>query len=289
MTVVRWLPLLLAGAVLAACRTSPPPPPAEPGPEPVRAPVAREWHTDGPPDHIPPGLDQLPEPVPRLEPRSARGNPPSYRVNGRTYQVWDSAEGYYATGDRVLVRHQVSRPPDSSGEPYDCISSPPPIARCPFRPTCGSPTSRTAAPPWCGSTTAVRSTATGSSTSRSPRREAGLSPTWDGAGAGRGAGNEWARTGTAAASRRDRRQSTCCRPERFETWRRRICSRSAEQLTGQPGYVVRADQTRSTGCGSDPVTGRSEAQRLQALIVAADDFDEPMILRSERPERALRR
>ena len=36
--------------------------------------------SDGPPDHTPVDLAKLPDPIPREEPKSARGNPPSYTV-----------------------------------------------------------------------------------------------------------------------------------------------------------------------------------------------------------------
>ena len=55
-------------------------------------------HVDGPPSQPRPDLAHLPDPVPRKEPKSARGNPATYTVFGKTYRVMDSSAGYYATG-----------------------------------------------------------------------------------------------------------------------------------------------------------------------------------------------
>jgi rare lipoprotein A len=46
----------------------------------------------------PPNLGSTPNAVPRYEPRSAFGNPPSYTVDGRTYHVLATADGYVARG-----------------------------------------------------------------------------------------------------------------------------------------------------------------------------------------------
>lgn len=119
----RVLPLL-GLLVLAACRSTP----SEPATTDVPmagakggAPVQRDWATDGPPDHIPPGLESLPDPIPRLEPKSALGNPPTYRVFGKTYRTWDSAAGYYATGLASWYGRKFHGRKTSSGEPYDML------------------------------------------------------------------------------------------------------------------------------------------------------------------------
>jgi rare lipoprotein A len=47
----------------------------------------------------PPGdIETIPEPVPKAEPRSAKGNPPFYTVLGKRYFVMDKAEGYFERG-----------------------------------------------------------------------------------------------------------------------------------------------------------------------------------------------
>jgi len=123
MSMVRWLPLI-GLLVLAACQSTPAPrapdvPAAKPAPG--RAPVQKVWETDGPPDHIPPGLENQPDPIPRLEPKSNRGNPASYTVFGVTYQTWDSGAGYYATGLASWYGRKFHGRTTSSGEPYDML------------------------------------------------------------------------------------------------------------------------------------------------------------------------
>jgi len=85
---------------------------------PSRGPVFRE-PADGPPLREPPGLASLPDPIPRQEPRSARGNPATYTVFGRTYRVMDSAAGYYATGLASWYGRKFHGRLTSSGEPFD--------------------------------------------------------------------------------------------------------------------------------------------------------------------------
>jgi rare lipoprotein A len=123
MRVRVWLPAL-ALLILSGCQSAPQPRPPE-GPAgattaPVK-PVQKVWDTDGPPDYIPPGLEHLPDPVPRVEPKSARGNPKTYKVFGKTYQTWDSAAGYYATGLASWYGRKFHGRSTSSGEPYDML------------------------------------------------------------------------------------------------------------------------------------------------------------------------
>lgn len=103
---VRRIPWLVAFALLAGCAS------------PAFVPTPREPQ-DGPPDHVPHDLSLLPDPIPRREPRSLRGNPPSYTVFGKTYQVMESAAGYYATGLASWYGRKFHGRLTSSGEPFD--------------------------------------------------------------------------------------------------------------------------------------------------------------------------
>ena len=100
--------LILAGCLSAPSSSPPPSTPREP--------------PDGPPDYTPADLADLPDPVPRTEPRSARGNPPSYTVLGTTYYVMDSALGYYATGLASWYGRKFHGRLTSSGEPFDMFA-----------------------------------------------------------------------------------------------------------------------------------------------------------------------
>ena len=97
--------------VLAGCQSGSPPP-ASTGTPPV---------TDGPPEHIPYDLSQLPDPVPVDEPKSATGNPPSYSVFGKTYYTLDTAAGYEATGSASWYGRKFQGRRTSSGEPFDTL------------------------------------------------------------------------------------------------------------------------------------------------------------------------
>ncbi|MFW6092998.1 MAG: septal ring lytic transglycosylase RlpA family protein [Pseudomonadota bacterium] len=101
----RSLVVGLLALVLAGCQSGPGRRPAEPA--------------DGPPVQVPDGLTTLPDPVPRDEPRSRRGNPPTYTVAGRTYQVMESAGGYEATGTASWYGRKFHGRLTSSGEPFD--------------------------------------------------------------------------------------------------------------------------------------------------------------------------
>lgn len=57
--------------------------------------------------------------VPKDEPLSKYGNPPSYRVGGKTYYVQSSARGYRAKGNASWYASKFHNQRTSSGEPYD--------------------------------------------------------------------------------------------------------------------------------------------------------------------------
>jgi rare lipoprotein A len=64
-------------------------------------------------------VSQLPEPVPKKEPRSRYGNPQSYSVWGKTYQVLPQADGYVAEGKASWYGQKFHGHRTSSGESFD--------------------------------------------------------------------------------------------------------------------------------------------------------------------------
>lgn len=124
-TTARALALLLA-LLLAACASKPKPRPdsvgtaavAEPHgqrPEPLYEPV------DGPPS-MPFDVDQLVEPVPRVEPRSRYGNHSPYVVLGKRYTVMDNSRGYVERGIASWYGTKFHGRLTSNREPYDMFA-----------------------------------------------------------------------------------------------------------------------------------------------------------------------
>jgi len=107
---VTSLSVLGAAALLAACGSQPPR-------REVPAVVAVPERSTPPPP--PANLDAIPDPVPRAEPRSTRGNPVSYEVFGKRYHVMATAEGYKERGVASWYGPDFHARPTSSGEPYD--------------------------------------------------------------------------------------------------------------------------------------------------------------------------
>ncbi|MBX5460383.1 MAG: septal ring lytic transglycosylase RlpA family protein [Steroidobacteraceae bacterium] len=107
--------VLLITVLLAACsvtsrRERPQPPsPTPPVMQPVPPPTA----------HPPKNLEDIPDAVPRFEPRSKRGNPPSYVVLGKRYKVLDTAEGYVERGVASWYGPNFHGSLTSMGEKYD--------------------------------------------------------------------------------------------------------------------------------------------------------------------------
>jgi rare lipoprotein A len=66
-----------------------------------------------------PEIERIPEPVPRAEPRSAKGNPPFYNVLGKRYFVLASAEGYVERGVASWYGPGFHAATTSNGERYD--------------------------------------------------------------------------------------------------------------------------------------------------------------------------
>lgn len=57
--------------------------------------------------------------VPKAEPLSRYGNPPTYRVGGKTYSVMRSGQGYHQRGLASWYASKFHNQRTSSGEPYD--------------------------------------------------------------------------------------------------------------------------------------------------------------------------
>ena len=108
--------LLLAGCGGAPARRDPSPRAPVPAPASVPAPSVPERSTPPPP---PADLQSIPDPVPRAEPRSARGNPVYYEVFGKRYFILATAEGYRERGVASWYGPDFHARPTSSGEPYD--------------------------------------------------------------------------------------------------------------------------------------------------------------------------
>jgi rare lipoprotein A len=108
--------LVLAAALLAGCGTQPVRrAPSSTPPEHGTA----AYPERGTPPPPPQNIDTIPDPVPRVEPRSARGNPPSYEVFGKRYAILATAEGYKERGVASWYGPDFHARPTSSGEPYD--------------------------------------------------------------------------------------------------------------------------------------------------------------------------
>jgi rare lipoprotein A len=76
------------------------------------------YQEDGPPA-VPVDVSQIPNAVPRVEPRSPYGNPPHYEVAGRRYQVLASSAGYVERGIASWYGSKFQGHRTSSGELYD--------------------------------------------------------------------------------------------------------------------------------------------------------------------------
>ncbi|MGH8232262.1 MAG: septal ring lytic transglycosylase RlpA family protein, partial [Steroidobacteraceae bacterium] len=100
--------------LLAACAHTPHRPPAtQPATPPSPTTVL---------PHNPPDVSQIPDAVPRPEPRSAFGNPPFYYVGGRRYAVLPSSTGYVERGVASWYGTEFHGLRTSTGEPYDMFA-----------------------------------------------------------------------------------------------------------------------------------------------------------------------
>ncbi len=75
--------------------------------------------SDSVPGGPPPDLSKLPEPVPKVEPRSLYGNKSPYTVLGQTYRVLPSARGYDERGIASFYGNKFNGYKTSSLETYD--------------------------------------------------------------------------------------------------------------------------------------------------------------------------
>ena len=64
-------------------------------------------------------VSDIPDAVPKIEPRSTRGNPPVYEVMGQRYYVMKDAAGYRERGMASWYGTKFHGRLTSSGEPYD--------------------------------------------------------------------------------------------------------------------------------------------------------------------------
>ncbi len=76
--------------------------------------VAQDYGPSQPVD-----VSHVKDAVPRVEPKSRGGNPPSYTVLGKTYRVRDSADGYRERGNASWYGKKFHGHKTSNGEIYD--------------------------------------------------------------------------------------------------------------------------------------------------------------------------
>ena len=104
----RTAAVALLVSVLSACSiTQHRPPQPAPAPPPAATPAP------------PPAIGGIPDAVPRVEPRSAHGNPPFYDVLGKRYYVLAASDGYLERGVASWYGPTFHGGNTSSGEPYD--------------------------------------------------------------------------------------------------------------------------------------------------------------------------
>jgi rare lipoprotein A len=111
-TLYCWLSLLL----LAGCIS---PPARRPAPAPTPAPTAPT--TTVLPSN-PPSVSDIPDAIPRFEPRSPYGNPPFYVVAGHRYAVLPSSAGYAERGVASWYGTEFHGLKTSTGEAYDMFA-----------------------------------------------------------------------------------------------------------------------------------------------------------------------
>ena len=93
---------------LFACTTQ-----TGPTPEPI---------TDGAPQHIPVNIAQIPDAIPRYEPRSPSVNPESYQVLGKRYHVLADSKNYIKRGIASWYGNKFHGKKTANGETYDMFA-----------------------------------------------------------------------------------------------------------------------------------------------------------------------
>ena len=108
---LQSLAVLSLALWLAACASSRPPT--------SRLPAAPDLSIDGPPLTVPPGLAQVPNAVPRVEPLRVGGPNKPYEVAGRLYVPIATDQPLVERGGASWYGRKYHGRPTSSGEPYD--------------------------------------------------------------------------------------------------------------------------------------------------------------------------
>lgn len=248
----RWLAGSLLALVVAGC-ISPT----------VRVPDS----ADGVPEHVPVDLASLPDAVPRKEPRSALGNPPSYKVLGRTYRVMNSADGYLATGTASWYGRKFHGRRTSSGEVYDMFDLTAAHRNLPL------PTYVRITNLHNGRATVVRVN------DRGPFHGDRLIDVSYAAAVKLGFDKQGtARVRVEVVEPTDTITRYMLQAGAFRDLGTADNLRDAlRTLTGHPAHVVRVTNDELFRVRVGPVAGRAEANRLQEIIAAAQ-FGQPIIL-----------
>ena len=83
---------------------------------------APAYDTDGLPEQIPSGLDQVPDAVPRIEPLRVGGPNKPYEALGRTYVPMTTDMPLLERGGASWYGRKYHGRPTSTGEPYDMFA-----------------------------------------------------------------------------------------------------------------------------------------------------------------------
>jgi rare lipoprotein A len=109
----RWHGWLMLSLLAGCAHTPPRPHPAPPSTTPPSMTVVPSKPQD---------VNQIPDAVPRLEPRSPYGNPPFYVVSGHRYAVLPTSAGYVERGVASWYGTEFHGLRTSTGEPYDMFA-----------------------------------------------------------------------------------------------------------------------------------------------------------------------